>query len=104
LKAKSVELNFQHIGEDSNLKMDTFTDASFGNLSDGGTQGGHFIVLMGDDGGSLPFHGSQRELRELSEAHWQVKHSLCLRGLIMPFFFPHSFLNSVLVVLLILHL
>uniref|UniRef100_M4AZE1 Integrase catalytic domain-containing protein n=1 Tax=Xiphophorus maculatus TaxID=8083 RepID=M4AZE1_XIPMA len=65
LKAKSVELNFQHLGEDSNLRMVTFTDASFGNLSDGGTQGGHFIVLMGDNGQFSPISWQSKRIKRI---------------------------------------
>lgn len=65
LKAKSVELNFQHLGEDSNLKIVTFTDASFANLADGGTQGGHLIVLMGDNGQFSPISWQSKRIKRI---------------------------------------
>lgn len=49
LESKTLVLNFQHLGSDNALRMIVFTDASFGNLSDGGTQGGHLIILMGEN-------------------------------------------------------
>lgn len=65
LKAKSVELKFQHLGKDSQLKMITFTDASFGNLSDGGTQGGHLIVLMGENGKFSPISWQSKRIKRI---------------------------------------
>lgn len=65
LKAKSVELNFQQLGKDSNLKIVTFTDASFANLSDGGTQGGHLIVLMGDNGLFSPISWQSKRIKRI---------------------------------------
>lgn len=65
LKAKSVELSFQHLGKDSNLKMVTFTDASFANLSDGGTQGGHLIVLMGENGRFSPISWQSKRVKRV---------------------------------------
>lgn len=59
MKAKKVTPNFRYIGRDSALKMTVFSDASFGNLSDGGTQREHLIVGKVEN-----FHhsrGSQKE-------------------------------------------
>lgn len=54
LKSEEVTLRFQHLGKDSSLKVVVFSDSSMGNLPDGGTQGGHFIMLMGDNGRFSP--------------------------------------------------
>lgn len=50
LKLQEVTLKFQPLGKDSSLKLVVFNDSSMGNLPDGGTQGGHIIMLMGEDG------------------------------------------------------
>ena len=50
LKSEHVTLKFQNLGDDDSLKLVVFSDASMGNLPDGGTQGGHLIVLMGKEG------------------------------------------------------
>ena len=65
LKSKSVELNFQHLSNESHLKMVTFTDASFANLSDGGTQGGHLIVLMGENGHFCPISWQSKRIKRI---------------------------------------
>lgn len=54
LKSEEVTLRFQHLGEDTSLKLVVFSDSSMGNLPDGGTQGGHLIMLMGEEGKFSP--------------------------------------------------
>ena len=49
-KSEKVVLNYQYLGRDSALKMTLFSVASFGNISDGGTQRGYFINVMGEKG------------------------------------------------------
>jgi len=92
LKTKSVQLNFQQLGKDSNLKMVTFTDASFANLSDGGTQGGYFIVLMGENGQFSPISWQSKRIKRVVRSTL-ADEMLCLRGLIM-LFFVNSELNA----------
>ena len=43
-------LKFQHFSEVKTLNLIVFSDASLGNLSDGGTKGGTLITLMGERG------------------------------------------------------
>lgn len=50
LKSKKVVLNLQYLGGDSALKRIVFSDASVGILSNRVIQGGHFIVLLGENG------------------------------------------------------
>lgn len=65
LKSKKVVLNFLHLGKDSALKIVVFSDASFGNLSDGGTQGGHLIVLMGEIGNFSPLSWQSKRVKRV---------------------------------------
>ncbi len=65
LKSKKVVLNFQYLGKDSALKMVVYSDASFGNLSDGGTQGGHLIVLMGENGKFSPLSWQSKRVKRI---------------------------------------
>ncbi len=41
LKSEMVTLKYQHLGNSDALIFVVFSDSSFGNLPDGGTQGGH---------------------------------------------------------------
>ncbi|XP_064616270.1 uncharacterized protein LOC135480371 [Liolophura sinensis] len=47
MQAERVVLKFQHLGNTELQQLVVFSDSSLGNLSDGATQGGHLIVLMG---------------------------------------------------------
>lgn len=45
--------------------MVVFSDASFGNLQDGGTQGGHLIVLMGENGKFSPLSWQSKRVKRI---------------------------------------
>jgi hypothetical protein len=64
LKSEKVTLKFQNLGA-SQLQLVVFSDASLGNLPDGGTQGGHFIVLMGQDGLFSPLCWQSKRIRRV---------------------------------------
>nr|XP_020481208.1 uncharacterized protein LOC109975033 [Monopterus albus] len=65
LKSKKVTLNFQHLGKDIALKMIVFSDTSFGNLSEGGTQGGHLILLMGKNWKFSPLTWQSKRVKRI---------------------------------------
>ncbi|VDI53393.1 Hypothetical predicted protein [Mytilus galloprovincialis] len=58
-----VSLQFQNLGH--NVKFILFSDASFGNLPDGGSQGGYVVLLMGDDGKVNPITWQSKKLRRV---------------------------------------
>ena len=51
-RAKGTEycLTYLPLGNASNWRIVSFSDASWGNLPDGGSQGGHLIFLVGECG------------------------------------------------------
>ena len=66
VKLDEIELKFQNLGK--HLELIVFTDASFGNLHDGGSQGGHFIFARGDDGKVNPIAWQSRKLRRVTKS------------------------------------
>ena len=50
LTQEPVQIMYQNLGNECNLKLSIFADVSHGNLSDGGSQSGYLIMLVGDDG------------------------------------------------------
>ena len=60
---KDVILTFQDLGE--NVEMIMFSDASFGNLLDGGSQGGFVILLKGRDGKMNPIMWQSKKIRRV---------------------------------------
>ena len=65
LKSEHVALRFQNLGNDDALKLVVFSDAAMGNLPDGGTQGGHLIVLMGKEGKFSPVCWQSKRIRRV---------------------------------------
>lgn len=53
------------MGESKSLKLVVFCDSSMGNLSDRGTQGGHFIMLMGEGGKFSPICWQSKRIRRV---------------------------------------
>ena len=65
LKSDEVTLKFLHLGKDGSLKLVVFSDSSMGNLPDGGTQGGHLILLMGENGRFSPICWQSKRIRRV---------------------------------------
>jgi hypothetical protein len=67
LKKVRFSLRFPKLGP--NLAMKIFTDSSFGNLPDGGSQGGHIILLEDTETGLFcPLAWASRKLRRVTRS------------------------------------
>ncbi|CAG2237353.1 unnamed protein product [Mytilus edulis] len=58
-----VSLHFKELGEHVELLL--YTDASFGNLPDGGSQGGFVIMLLGENGKINPITWQSKKIRRV---------------------------------------
>ncbi|VDI62952.1 Hypothetical predicted protein [Mytilus galloprovincialis] len=56
------------LGNDNAIRLVVFSDSSLGNLSDGGTQGGHFIVLVGENGIFSPITWQSKRIRRVARS------------------------------------
>lgn len=65
VQSENVCLKFQQLGGDSSVKLVIYSDASLGNLSDGGSQGGYFIILTGDNGLFSPIAWQSKKIRRV---------------------------------------
>ena len=61
IKQDPVQITYQDLGNDDDLKIFIFADASHRNLVDGGSQLGYLILLVGNNG-------------KCSLINWQSKH------------------------------
>ncbi|CAG2255347.1 unnamed protein product [Mytilus edulis] len=68
LKSETVTLKFKKLGNDNAIRLVVFSDSSLGNLSDGGTQGGHFIVLVGENGLFSPITWQSKRIRRVARS------------------------------------
>ena len=55
LKQEPVQITCWNLGNECNLKLSIFADVSHGNLSDGESWLGYFIMLVGDNGKMFTF-------------------------------------------------
>lgn len=69
LNSEKVTLKFQHLGKSKDLSLIVFSDASLGNLPDGGTQGGALIALMGRTGKFSPLFWQSKKNQTCGKNH-----------------------------------
>ena len=69
-RAKGIEYNltFSPLGNPSLWKIVCFSDASWGNLPDGGSQGGHLIFIMGEGGEANLISWQSRRLKRIARS------------------------------------
>ena len=62
-KSSKITLKYQHLGDDNDLCLMIFSDAALGNLTDGGSQGGYVIFLVGKSGKFSPIWWNSKKIR-----------------------------------------
>ena len=65
LTQEPVQIMYQNLGNECNLKLSIFADVSHGNLSDGGSQSGYLIMLVGDDGKCSLLNWQSRRIKHV---------------------------------------
>ena len=65
VKSEDVSLRYRYLGENKSLRLVSFSDASFGNLPDGATQGGNLIMLMAENGQCSPLFWQSKHIRRV---------------------------------------
>ena len=68
IKSESVLLKFPKIGPENKVRLVIFSDSSLGNLPDGGSQGGHFIALAGENGQFSPLAWQSKRIRRVARS------------------------------------
>ena len=66
VQAENVSLNFHDLGKDVELLL--FSDASYGNLTNDGSQGGHTIFLKGSNGKINPVTWQSKRIRRIARS------------------------------------
>ena len=65
VKSEDVSLRYRYLGDNKSLRLVSFSDASFGNLPDGATQGGNLIMLMAENGQCSPLFWQSKRIRRV---------------------------------------
>ena len=66
VQAENVSLNFHDLGKDVELLL--FSDASYGNLQNDGSQGGHAVFLRGSNGKINPVTWQSKRIRRIARS------------------------------------
>ena len=61
IKSEQIDLKFHNLGS-GQLSLLVYTNASLGNLPDGGTQGGYIIFLANEKGKAIPICWNSRRV------------------------------------------
>lgn len=67
-KAQQFSINIQQLDNKENLKLIVMADASLGNLPDGGSQGGHLIMLLDSSGKISPITWKSKRIRRVARS------------------------------------
>ena len=96
-KAKRVksQLVIPDLGNLNDLKIVAYGDSSFSNLSDGGSQGGHIIFLVGSKKKYFPLSWQSRRIRRLVKST-QAAETLALVDLAEACFYYRKFILDLL--------
>ena len=68
MKAENIELRFPDLGDPAKARFISFSDASLGNLSDGGSQGGFIIFPQGENGNFAPLILKSEKIKHTVES------------------------------------
>ena len=95
LKNNELCLVFSYLGDISKASIVVFTDASFANLADCGSQGGVIIFLLGENGLASPLYWESKKLKRVVKSTSSAETVALLAGCEMAFL-----LNSLLLQLI----
>ena len=84
VKTQQVTLKFQHLPGEKTLVL--YSDASLGNLYDGGSQGGQFICIKGENDRISPICWSSKRIRRVVRSTLAAEAIACADGLDMSLF------------------
>ena len=79
LKHNNVHINFPKMNL-SKTKLICFTDASFGNLPDGASQGGYIVFLVAENGKCAPLTWQSRKLRRVVKSTLSAETMALMEG------------------------
>ncbi len=93
-KKEKSQLIIPDLGNLKNLKIIGYSDASFGNLPDCGSQGGQVIFLVGENGNHFPVYWQSKRIRRLVKST-QAAETLAMVDLAEACVYYRSFLLDI---------
>ena len=68
LKSNSVKVKFPYLGRPEKLKIVVFSDATYGSLSDGASQGAYLVFIQGENGKVAPISWQSKKLSRVTKS------------------------------------
>ncbi|XP_077974967.1 uncharacterized protein LOC144430759 [Styela clava] len=68
LKNQQLSLKYKNLGNDELLKIVVFADAAYGNLRDGGSQGGNLVFLVGENNECSLLSWQSKRIRRVAKS------------------------------------
>ena len=65
VKKEKSRIDIPDLGNLEQLKIVAYSDASFGNLTDGGSQGGYILFLVGNNDKHMPIAWQSKSIRRI---------------------------------------
>ena len=68
MKSKKVEIKFPPLGRPEGLRVITYSDATYNSLTDGSSQGGIMVFLVGENGKVAPISWQSKKLNRVTKS------------------------------------
>ena len=87
IKAKSskITLKYQHFGDDNDLCLMIFSDTVLGNLTDGSSQGGYLIFLVGKSAKVSPIWWKSKKIRRVVRSKLAAETMLMCKAIVYSY-------------------
>ena len=94
-KKEKSQICIPNLGNLDKLSIVAYSDASFANLEDGGSQGGYIIFIVGEKGNYFPLHWQSKKVRRVVKST-QAAETLAMVDLAEACIFYKTFLCELL--------
>ena len=94
-KKEKSRICIPNLGNLSELSIIAYSDASFANLEDGGSQGGYIIFVVGSNGNYFPLHWQSKRIRRVVKST-QAAETLAMVDLVEACMYYKTFLCEIL--------
>ena len=68
LQSSKVQVNFPYLGRPDKLKVVVYSDATYGSLADGSSQGAHLVFVQGENGNVAPISWQSKKLNRVTKS------------------------------------
>ena len=70
-----MEIKFPPLGRPEGLRVIAYSDATYNSLTDGSSQGGIMVFLLGENGKVAPISWQSKKLNRVTKSPLSLKHA-----------------------------